>query len=389
MEYQASVLEDDENKDEILKGDIQKFLQDPDPKIVYPSAIKEMHVASMNALRGLKDLDQAREFYGKDIKFMDEHGSKYFPLVGQNLVAFTLEFGPAFRQQHPNEDIFELLFFAEQMLRMNQKDANTRIQEFIQKEKLPPIETMNWGTDAPLIQAQRQELLNSLKKFRGLPADPVDQQADPVDQQADPVDQQVQPDAHNRATLYDAAARRNYRKPYVGKAIDPSCDKCTIIDPETKQQVQAEIIGRHPHRRKWLVCAIHSLNKDYPKLQRFVTIDGTSGQYRDILEKYDQQGSNEQLLVGSKGDLNECRIEDFELNGVVLLPWGDSIRMAAYGLSHSKKQGFRLFPKTVLCSKWGVTTGVAIMHCHLQKCGSRIPECKTGKEVAKPETWYP
>jgi hypothetical protein len=188
---------------------------------------------------------------------------------------------------------------------------------------------------------------------------------------------------------YNSAERRHLRRELRATPEDPRADFCEIMDPETKQQVRAEIIGRHPHRRKWLVCALDSLNEHFPLVQRTTSIDGSSSEYRDILEKYALHGSDHTIPVGGKEDLQGCNPEDFEQNAVILLPWGKGFRLASYGYPHNKQREFKLFPKTVITNKWGTTTGLEIMHSHLQKCGTPIPRGKDGEDLdrVKARTW--
>jgi hypothetical protein len=188
---------------------------------------------------------------------------------------------------------------------------------------------------------------------------------------------------------YNSAERRHMRRELRATPEDPQADFCMITDPETKQKVEAEIIGRHPHRRKWLVCALDSLNPQFPLVQRTTSIDGSSSEYRDILEKYALHGSDHTIPVGGKEDLQGCNPEDFEQNAVILLPWGKGFRLSSYGYPHDKKREFKLFPKTVITSKWGTTTGLEIMHGHLQKCGTPIPRGKDGEDLnkVKARTW--
>ncbi|KAL9560627.1 hypothetical protein ACKAV7_015235 [Fusarium commune] len=258
MEHQALTNETDED----MKDEMIKYIQDP--TIQLPVNMKTKHDASMQKIRDLR-VDAARQFYTPpELKFLTEHAPQHLPIIGalnkDHLADFTIKFCFEYREQHPKDDIFELLFYAERMMTVSEKDAGTKIQEFIQQEKLPRIEDMDFGTDTHLIKLRRQEALSILEGLRKPQPDPRE------DQQSDTMD---------RAVFYDAAKRRGLRDQFVGKAEDPSADRCMITDPETKQPVQAEIIGRHPHRRKHLVCAIPSHNPLYPGMERFPTIDGT------------------------------------------------------------------------------------------------------------------
>ncbi|KAF9773792.1 hypothetical protein IL306_008330 [Fusarium sp. DS 682] len=386
MEQQASGTEDNQE----MKDQMKQYLKDPTPlkelKFHSEKAKTKMetdHLTAKETIRGLR-IAAAIAFYSEaEHKFLKEHALPYLPNIGaRDLTDFTLEFCLEFKERHPNSDIFELLFYAEQMFRVSEKDANTKIQEFIQQEKLLTIEEMGFGSDTQLIKAKGQEALNILEKLRKQKSGPVNQQGKP--------DQQVQPNLEDRATTYDAAARRSFRDPYVGTTDDPSADRCVIADPETGEQVEAGIIGRHPHRKKWLVCAIPSTNLSYPKLEKFVTIDGTSREYRDVLEKYNGTGSNRTIPVGEKHDLDKCELADFELNGVILLPWGNDTRISAFGVSNWKRNEFKMFAKTVCCNKWG-RSGLAVLHSHLQMCGSKIPTGGKGKSELEIEarSWYP
>ncbi|KAK2669735.1 hypothetical protein RAB80_015261 [Fusarium oxysporum f. sp. vasinfectum] len=371
MEHQALTNETDED----MKGEMIKYIQDP--TIQLPVNMKTKHDASMQKIRDLR-VDAARQFYTPpELKFLTEHAPQHLPIIGalnkDHLADFTIKFCFEYREQHPKDDIFELLFYAERMMTVSGKDAGTKIQEFIQQEKLPRIEDMDFGTDTHLIKLRRQEALSILEGLRKPQPDPRE------DQQSDTMD---------RAVFYDAAKRRGLRDQFVGKAEDPSADRCMITDPETKQPVQAEIIGRHPHRRKHLVCAIPSHNPLYPGMERFPTIDGTSKEYRDILDNYSLHGSNRTLPVGGIEDLVGCDITDFELNGVILLPWGDTVRISAFGVSNLKKNEFKIFAKTICCNKWG-RSGLAVLHSHLQKCGSTIPTGKgKGEWEIEARSWY-
>ncbi|EGU73323.1 hypothetical protein FOXB_16168 [Fusarium oxysporum f. sp. conglutinans Fo5176] len=333
MEYQALKNETDEQ----MKDQMIKYIQDP--TIQLPVDMKKKHDASMQKIRDLR-VNAASQFYTPpELKFLTEHAPQHLPIIGalgKDLLAdFTIDFCFEFREQHPKGDIFELLFYAERMMTVYKKNAKPKIQEFIQQEKLPRIEDMDFGTDTHLIKLRRQEALSILEGLRKPQPDPT-----------------KQPDAMDRAMSYDAAARRSFRDPFVGTAEDPSADRCVIADPETQQPVEADIVGRHPHRRKWLVCAIPSLNPRYSKLERFPTIDGSSSEYRNVLENYSLRGSNRTIPVGDMQDLKNCSMKDFELNGVILLPWGDDTRISGFGVSHWKQNEFKIFAKTPFAEMW-------------------------------------
>ncbi|EXL41509.1 hypothetical protein FOCG_16313 [Fusarium oxysporum f. sp. radicis-lycopersici 26381] len=359
MEYQADKNETDEQ----MKEEIIKYVQNPTSPL---PVMEEKHAAAKQQMQDLRIAAVARYYTDAELEFLRKHAPKHLPKIASDidlLTDFTFKFCPEFKERHPKDDIFELLCFGELIRTFFPKDADAKIQEFIQTKELPRIEDMKFGNDTDLAQQRRQQALNVLEGLR-----------------------KPQPANVDPAAFYDAAERRNFRKQFIATAEDPAADRCVINDPEIKEPVEATIIGRHPHRRKWLICAIPTNNSKYGKLERFPTIDGD--QHRDILENYSLKGSDRTIPVGSLLDLRGISMEEFELNGVILLPWGNDIRISGLGLSNSRNREFKMFSKTVLCQKWG-RSGLAMLHAHLQKCGSTIPAGKNKNELElQPKSWY-
>jgi hypothetical protein len=379
MEYEASTLE---SNNEMVDA-MRKYIEDPKPLPDEKfSSVKDKYSSSTQTMDSLRAHAAKKQrppletiFSPPELLFLHDHSAQYLPnmaaLGAEAIYDHIYACCPEFKKRHPRADIFEVLFFMDQMIRIGE-DVRVKALEFIRHKTLPRIVDMTWGRDAELVKAKRQEALNFLDTLRDEP---------------DSEDEEL-PNFKDPATTYDAAARRSFRDPFVGTADDPSADRCVIADPETQEPVEADIVGRHPHRRKWLVCAIPSLNPRYPKLERFPTIDGSTSQYRNVLENYSLRGSNRTIPVGGMEDLVNCGMKDFELNGVILLPWGDDTRISGFGVSNWKRNEFKIFAKTVCCNKWG-RSGLAMLHSHLQKCGSPIPTGKGKAELEiEPRSWY-
>ncbi|GKU23044.1 unnamed protein product [Fusarium langsethiae] len=274
-----------------------------------------------------------------------QNGCKQFKqATSESIVHFLLNME---YQASKNEDTYQM------------KQAQ---EEYLKDPK--PWNQINFGNDAALMSTKAEKALETLAALDKMQHGPP-------------------------SIAYNSAERRHMRRGLRATPADLKADFCTITDPETKEKVEAEIIGRHPHRRKWLVCALASRNPQFPFVQRVTSIDGSSSEYRDILERYALHGSDHTIPVGGKEDLQDCNPEDFEQNAVILLPWGKGFRLSSYGYPHNKNREFKLFPKTVITSKWGMTTGLEIMHGHLQKCGTPIPQGKDGEDLnrLKVRTW--
>ncbi|KAG5807919.1 hypothetical protein H9Q74_007029 [Fusarium xylarioides] len=214
---------------------------------------------------------------------------------------------------------------------------------------------MDLGDDASLLRARGARAWNRLDQLR----------------------------AHSgQASSYNSMERRGIRRQFRSKARDPEADYCVVRCPESGNRVIAEILGRHPHRKKYLALALPSASPRSPTVQRGHYIDGSQSEYSEIFNKYCSDGSNHTLSIApGKESLRGCKPQDFEQNLVLQMPWGKSWRLASFGVPHgSADRDFELFSKSTLAAEWGLTNAMDVLYGQANKAGQKI---KTNKESTK------
>ncbi|KAJ3478445.1 hypothetical protein NLG97_g8578 [Lecanicillium saksenae] len=185
-----------------------------------------------------------------------------------------------------------------------------------------------------------------------------------------------------KRSAYDSKKARQTRGLCSGKAAD----KMEVADPERGgKKVKADIIGRHPTRKSWLVLALPSNNKKHPGLSRGHCIDGTDAKYSAAFERYLEDGSNRTLSTGSEVNLKKCAPHEFELNLVTSIPWGKHFHSHGYGIKHKKKGEFMMFSKQVLGKAWNARDADDVLRDHMIKAGQPMPG-REGKEI-KAKSW--
>ncbi|KAL6409088.1 hypothetical protein AUP68_05457 [Ilyonectria robusta] len=298
-----------------------------------------------------------------------EHFTKlahYGPADQDNLVYKGSE---AFKARYPHRDVFEYWFFAEFISQSDNsyQDKTKELMGFI--NNLKELDTIDWGNgdqDAgKLWKVRLGEARKAWIKFRTLEEDP-----------------------DSEAGLYNSEERRAMRAKFHGKGI-AEANRIVIQDPETGKDVIAEILGRHPLRKSWLALALPSNNDEYPTLSRGAYIDGAQGKYEDAFNKYVNEGANITLSVASnKQQLDGCKPDEFELNLVLVMPWGKGFRYAAYGIPHYKNErDFMVYSKALLAShkEWGLSSTMEVLHGHMIMAGQTIQG--TGPKAIKAKSW--
>ncbi len=176
---------------------------------------------------------------------------------------------------------------------------------------------------------------------------------------------------------YDSKKARAKRLRDSGKPAD----RITVDDPEKPgKKVKADIIGRHPSRKAWLVLALLSNSKKHSQLSRGYYVDSTQAKYNKAYERYLEEGSNRTLSTGSDVNLKQCAPSEFELNLVTIIPWGRNVHTHGYGIMHKKKGEFLMFSKQVLGKAWGSRDADDVLRDHMLKAGQSMPG-REGKEI--------
>ncbi|KAH7000882.1 hypothetical protein EDB80DRAFT_721127 [Ilyonectria destructans] len=328
-------------------------------------------VQSDNTDQESKPLSSAElEFLGSNA--FEEHFTTLAHLGQAERATWVNEASEGFKGRHPHRDVFEYWFFAEFILQSNKSedDKGKEILEFIHRPK--EWGTIDWGNGdqdaAKLWRVRLGEARKALAKFR--------------------IRAGSEEDSDSEAALYNSEQRRAMRAKFHGKGI-AEANRIVIEDPETGKDVVAEILGRHPLRKSWLALALPSNNDEYPNLSRGAYVDGAQGKYEDAFNRYVNEGANITLSVASnKQQLDGCKPEEFELNLVLVMPWGKGYRYAAYGIPHYKNErDFMVYSKALLAShkEWGLSSTMEVLHGHMIMAGQTIKG--TGPKAIKAKSW--
>jgi hypothetical protein len=286
---------------------------------------------------------------------------------------FENEYCPTFKGKNPETDVLNFLFYSDYVLKKNKNRGKAVDLMSVYVEKPTRVADMDWGDDQVLMDHRMQEAWDRLDGMR----------------HEEEINSQPEHDSEERqAITYDSGKRRAIRSKYRSKASDPEADQCTIACPETGEQVTAEILGRHPHRKKYLALALPSNNPDHPTIGRGHYIDGALDTYSAIYKKYCSQGSNHTLSIATdKEMLQECSPNEYEQNVVFTMPWGKTWRYASYGVPHGRvDRDFVLFPKAILASAWGMAVAVDVMTGQMQKAGQPV-KGKVASDKVKAKSW--
>ncbi|KAH6869639.1 hypothetical protein B0T10DRAFT_389990, partial [Thelonectria olida] len=256
---------------------------------------------------------------------------QYFTYIGatpNETIGEFLALGPKFKAKHPDRSVFQLFCYADFCFQHNPHpdDAMDLIQDFVSD---PPVwDEIPWGSDhdKDLANSKLDGVLRALDESGKVQTDV--------------------PGVTEVQGQYNSEKRRKMRARFHGKGA-LSANNITIDDPETGKTVVAEILGRHPLRKYWLALALPSLNVEFKTLSRGHYIDGKETRYQDAFNDYVNHGSNKTLSVAAnKEQLDDCCPGQFELNLVLVMPWGKGYRYAAYGIPHYKTdRDFMVFSK--------------------------------------------
>jgi hypothetical protein len=263
-----------------------------------------------------------------------------------------------FKGRNPKRDVFDFIFYADYLLSKGKSVTDTAATLTNYTQSPTPLNQLDWGNDVLLIERRIAETSEML-------------------------------DACRKAELkYNSRKRRAIRSKYRSKASNPEADQCMVPCPETGEQVKAEILGRHPHRKKYLALALPSNNPEHPTIGRGHYIDGALDSYSAIYKTYCSQGSNHTLSIATdKEMLEECSPNEYEQNVVFTMPWGKTWRYASYGVPHGREdRDFVLFPKAVLASAWGMAVAVDVMTGQMQQAGQPV-KGKVASDKVKAKSW--
>ncbi|KAK3689528.1 hypothetical protein B0T22DRAFT_514051 [Podospora appendiculata] len=127
-----------------------------------------------------------------------------------------------------------------------------------------------------------------------------------------------------------------------------------LKDPDTKVDAMASIIGLITKRKTYFGALFPSNNDNYPKVERAFWLDGTQHEYKQALEDYRGPEENKFITIGTEADLSGCNsIEDFELNAVFTMPWGNCCHWHAYDMAKDRPdRELKLFSKADLTKKF-------------------------------------
>ncbi|RSL43994.1 hypothetical protein CEP54_014864 [Fusarium duplospermum] len=367
--YTLSLHQDDSTEDPF--GIIKKFAENPLPwkEIEWGS---EFDTDLMD-----KRLESAREYLNQfetgtdsskdqlsesETLFLKDQ-QKYFPslqaLPQEQLDIFMTQRIPEFRRRHPDRDILEFLFFTEFSLRTMKEPAKT-IDEF--SANPPEWNTIQWN--GVFDQTTLSEAFKLMQLYRAGQR--------PIQTHQSPQDSNMS---------YNSEERRRMRAKFHGQGASDA-NLLTFPDPETGTVVTGEILGRHPQRTKWLAVALPGRGG----YSRGYYVDCSNAEHRLALEAYVTRGANKVLSFAThKDQLDGCVPADFELNLVLVMPWGKSFRYNAYGIPHYQlDRDFMIFSKSILASSsdWGSQT-MGVLHDHMLKAGQTIPQARS--ETPKPQ----
>lgn len=192
----------------------------------------------------------------------------------------------------------------------------------------------------------------------------------------------------HRAT-YDSNKGRKDRS---GSCFEgnPSANIMTMEDPDNPgTQITAPIVGKFALRKDFLGVAAPSNNTALPKFERGHCVDcRTNPHYKEAYNRYVNEGADNVLTSGAAEQLQGCPPENFELNLVFALPWGDRFRLLSYGIPRSKQgRPFKLFSKAVLASVWKATPAQMLIFDRMEMSGQTIPtESKSINRIG-PKAW--
>ncbi|KAJ4196917.1 hypothetical protein NW759_016374 [Fusarium solani] len=301
--------------------------------------------------------------------FLKEQLHEYFPNLhalpenqrDELTTARTLEF----RRRHPTRDITEFLFFTEFALQTI-KDPVAVVDAVNRFAANPPEwETIPWNGEVDQTAVSKGFKLMKLYRAGQRPS------------------QTQQSPQDSNMTGYDSEERRKMRAKFHGQG-DAEANVLTFPDPETGTAVTGEILGRHPQRPKWLAVALPGLEEK--AFSRGYYVDCSNSEQRLALEAYITRGANKILSFAThKDQLDGCIPEEFELNLVLVMPWGKTFRYNAYGIPHYKlDRDFMVFSKSILTSssEWGNAT-MGVLHGHMLKAGQTIPKARS--QTSKPQ----
>lgn len=234
--------------------------------------------------------------------------------------------------------------------------------------------------DVAIKKAQYQTLLAILGRYRagGRPREHV--HVEPTDE---PLDEERRP-------TYDSEERRKIREKFYGPG-EAAANKIQIEDPEHPGvRVWGKILGRNHTRRSWLGVALPSNNPKFPKIGRAYWIDGS--RYHSEFMRYVEKGANITLsAAANKSQLEDCTPEDFELNCVLVMPWGKAFHYHAFGLPHYvSDRPFCLWSKGLLGSArdWTVGKATDMMHDHMSMAGQSIPGTGAARKRIAAKAWH-
>ncbi|KAF5675919.1 hypothetical protein FDENT_9636 [Fusarium denticulatum] len=295
--------------------------------------------------------------------------------------------GLEFKSSYPERDVLQFWFYADHAIEQHgiSEDGDVLITSFLNN----PLtwEAINWGEnedDRNFTTARMNMAFNRMKALR---AQYPDEKSDRDDggPKGDG-DTKGDGDPKGDGIEYDFKERRDWRAQFHGRG-SPEANRMELKDPENGKDAIADILGRHPVRKTWLAVALPSLNEEYPKLSRGYYINAGAA-HPQAFSRYVKEGANITLSTAThKSEMENCAYENFELNLVLCMPWGDKWHYQGYGIPHYvDDRDFVLWSKGLLVQCWK-SAAMEVLHDHMIKAGQGIPITSDVKNRIKPKSW--
>ncbi len=154
---------------------------------------------------------------------------------------------------------------------------------------------------------------------------------------------------------------------------DDSGEPIEFLDPYDGVMTTGTIVGPHMTKKYVLGVRAPSLSTQFPGLGRGIWLDCKEGALKKAFEDYTKKKPHK-LASSPPASLDNCsRPEDFQLDSVFTMKWGNGFHWYGYGRPKNTKGPFLMFSRSTLYSKWKPGPTMRALEAHLRNVGQDMP----------------